>query len=220
MPGIMKRFTCCRWFLRKKQSKGHGVHSPFAFHLITHVIHSPFGFYAFQDIHETVSQCGLEHTSNTRLNRLSFRLVHYLKATEILEINSGMGVNTLFLTAPSSHIRCTCYEEDSSKADVAQHLQKQAGRQWKTVSSLSECEGHRYDAIFIHSERGYIPDINLLLELSHANTFWVVHPIKGGKSKQFWDKIVLDVRARITFDAQDAGIVFLRTDYHKANYFV
>lgn len=209
-----------RWFLRKKQSKGYGIHSPFAFDLITSVIYSPYSFYPFSDFREILSQNDINPDSITPFNHLSFRLVHYLQARDILEINSGIGINTLFLMAPSSHIHCTCVEEGGEKVNVAKYLQKQTGRKSEILSSLSACEGKRYDAIFINQDGSYIPDIHTLTELSHSGTFWVLHPIKKGRAKQFWDEIVHDVRARITFDLKDTGIVFLRPDFSKEHYLV
>lgn len=209
-----------RWLLRKKQSKGHGVHSPFAFDVITNVIHSPHSFHAFSDIRETVSQNGFDPDSITGFNRLSFRLVHHFQAKNILEINSGNGINTLFLTAPSSRIRCRCLEEDGEKVAVAERLQRQTGRKWEMAASFSDCKGERYDAIFINLKEGHIPDIRTLTELSRHDTFWVFHPIKKGTGKQFWNKIVHDEAARITFDVKDTGIVFLRPDLHKKHYLV
>lgn len=196
------------------------MHSPFAFGLITNVIYSPYSFYAFSDIRETLLQNGLNPNSITGFNHLSFRLVHYFQAKNILEINSGSGVNTLFLTAPSSCIRCRCVEGDREKVAVAKRFREKTDRKCETVASLSACEGEHYDAIFIHMEGGHIPDIPTLTKLSRPDTFWVLHPIKKGMGKQFWDEIVHDERARITFDLKDTGIVFLRPDYYKVNYLV
>lgn len=216
-----KFYTCFRWLLRKKQAKGYGVHSPFAYNLITNVIYSPYSFYAFSDIYGIVSQHNINpEESITTYNHLSFRLIHYLQAKDILEVNSGIGINTLFLVAPSKHISCICVEEDREKYFVAADLQRQRGVKIGFVSSLSECQGERFDAIFINFERGYIPDMETLTELSHSGTFWVLHPIKKGRGKQFWHKIVHDLRARMTFDVKDTGIVFLRPDFHKENYLV
>ncbi|MDR0422170.1 MAG: hypothetical protein LBH72_04060 [Proteiniphilum sp.] len=210
-----------RWLLRKRQSKGYGIHSPFAFNLITGTLHSPHRFYAFSDIREILLQNGFApDPSAAGFNQLTFRLIHRFQAQNILEINSGSGTNTLFLTAPSSHIRCTCVEEDGKKVAAAERLRKQTGRQWKTVSTLSGCEGERYDAIVVDLRGSLIPDISTLTALSHPDTFWVFHPVKRGAGKQFWNKIVHDERVRITFDAKETGIVFPKPGFHKKNYLV
>ncbi len=209
-----------RWLLRKKQAKGYGVHSPFAFDLITNAIRSPYDFYAFFDIPEILFQNGLDPCLIGGFNHLSFRLAHYLHPKKILEINSGTGINSLFLMAPSSYIRCRCVEYEDEKVSVAKRLQRGIGRESEITSSLSACEGEGYDAIFIHLDEKLIPDMQTLIELSHADTFWVFHPIKKGTAKQFWNEIVHDVRARVTFDLKDTGIVFLRPDLAKEDYLV
>lgn len=213
-------YARCRWLLRKKQSKGHGVHSPFAFDLITNVIYSPYSFYAFSDIPEILSKNGLDPYLIGRINHFSFRLVYYLKPKDILEVNTGIGVNSLFLTAPSPYIHCTCVEEDRNKVEVTGRLQEEAGRKCKMVPSLADCRGEHYDAIFIYLKDRDIPDISVLSEMSKPATFWVFYPINRGSAKQFWNEIVHDVNARMTFDLKDTGVVFLRKDFGKANYFV
>lgn len=213
-------YAVCPWLLRKIQSKGYGVHSPFAFDLITNVIHSSYSFYAFSDIRETVLKSRLDPYSITGFNRLSFRLVHYLQAEKILEINSGNGINTLFLTTPSSRIHCWCVEENSEKIVLAMRLLRKTGRRCQIVKSLSDCEIVRYDAIFINLTGSYIPDIHTLMELSSPDAFWVLHPIKKRTGKQFWNEIVHDVKVRVTVDLGDTGIAFLRPDLHKENYLV
>lgn len=215
-----KKFDACSgWLLRKKQAKGHGVHSPFAYNLITNVIYSPYHFYAFSDIYDIISRNDINpEDSITAFNHLSFRLVHYLQPENILEINSGIGINTLFLTAPSSGIHCECMEKDSKKRIAAKRLYAARGLDIEFTSSLSVCQNERYDAIFIHLEDGCTPDIRILTELSHPGTFWVLHPIKKGRAKQFWNEIVHNVTTRITFDTKETGIVFLNPDFQEGHY--
>lgn len=216
-----KFYACFPCLLRKKQAKGYGVHSPFAYNLITNVVYSSYSFYAFSDIHETVSQNNINpKKSITAYNHLSFRLIHHFHAKKILELNSGIGINTLFLVSPSKDISCFCVEQNDEKNILGVSLLKDKKESVRVLSSLSECEGMHFDAIVINFENGCIPDIETLAELSHPATFWVLHPINGKRGKQFWNKIVHDLRARITVDAKDTGIVFLRPDFHKENYLV
>ncbi len=215
-----KFYSFFPWLLRKKQAKGHGVHSPFAFDMITNVIHSSYDFYAFAEIVEVLEQNNLAFFLNARLHSLSYRLVHYLGVKNVLEIDSGMGINTLFIMAPSTSVHCKCVESNHEKTNIAEHLLKQTGRKMETVSSLQNCKGYNYDALFINLKEQSIPDIHTLMELSSHDAFWLLHPIKKGKTKQFWDEIVQDGRIRMTFDLKDTGLVFLRQDFQKANYLV
>jgi len=213
-----------RGWLRKKQSRGHGIHSPFAFDLITNVIYARYGYYAFHDIRKILSENGLEGCATPAFNHLSFRLVNHFNAKHILEINSANGVNTCYLTAPASDIRCICVEKESEEVAVARKLQAASGRKSEIVATVPLPGQQLYDAIFINlkeeKEKKEDLSIETLLQLSHEKTFWVIYPLKNRRGKQFWHNIVNDERISITFDRKDAGIVFLRFSYHKMHYFV
>jgi hypothetical protein len=103
-----------KWLLRQLQSRGYGVHSPFAFGLITGVIRCPHAFYAFSDIRKALPQ----PNAVTGFNHLSFRLVHHFQAENILEINPGNGINTRFLTAPSPRVRCKTEASPGERYDA------------------------------------------------------------------------------------------------------
>ncbi|MDD2511842.1 MAG: hypothetical protein PHH64_01845 [Proteiniphilum sp.] len=205
-----------RWLQRIRHSRGYGIHSPFAFYLIRYVLRSKLRFYAFDDIEADLLKNCPGRNPVKEFHHLCFRLVHYLKPKNILEIYSGRGVNTLFLLSPASDIRCTCVEERAEEVAVAGHLT--AGRSSHCTFLPALPRQGKYDAIFIHMRKGGSLSVDSLLRLSHEGTFWVIHPLKVSRSKQFWRSIVKDERARITFDRKDTGIVFLRHTYSKLHY--
>jgi hypothetical protein len=209
-----------RWLQRMKQSRGHGIHSPFAYDMITNVLRSPYSYYAFQDIEKVLTEYGLDTNLITDFNHLSYRLVHHFKAKTILEINSGKGVNTLFLTASSADIHCTCLEVDVEEVAIAKGLQKKSGMNCEVIPMLPAGDKKRYDAIFVNLKEKNQISIDTLMVHSHENSFWVFYPLNNNSGKQFWRNIVKDERISITFDRKDAGIAFLRFAYHKMHYLV
>lgn len=209
-----------RCLKRIKQRRGHGVHSPFAYGLITNVICSPHLYYAFADIEKEISEKGLNSGFVSGINHLSFRMVNHFNAKNILEINSGKGVNTLFLTAPARDIRCTCVEKRADEIVVAKRLYGELNPKVDLVTTLPAGGKQCYDAIFINLEKESMPAIETLLSLSHQRTFWVLYPIKSSWSKQFWRNIVNDDRLTATFELKGSGVAFLSTAYNKVNYFV
>ena len=209
-----------RWLQRMKQSRGHGIHSPFAFDLITRVFRSPYSCYAFQDIKKVLSESGLDAGLINEFNYLSYRLVDHFKPKHILEINSGMGVNTLFLTAPASDSCCTCVEADAEAAAIAKQLQLKKGIISEQLPLLPAGGDKRYNALFVYLNEKKPITIDTLMALSHENCFWVFYPLNSRWSKQYLRNIVNDERARITFDKRDTGIVCLRSTYSKMHYYV
>ena len=186
-----------RLLTRKKQSKGHGIHSPFAFDIITNVLNGPYSYYAFTDIPESFPYSKGESKKTKRFNHLSFRLVNHFKAINILEVNPKNGLNTFYIKSPSSKIN------------------------YKSISGISTSK-LRYDAIFINinEDKDSIPSIEWLLDISHENTFWVINPINTKHSKQFCQLIVNHESVTTTFDTNNTLVVFLRQSYHKQHYFV
>lgn len=213
-------YACCPWLLRRKQAMGHGVHSPFAYEMITEVIHSPYAFYAYSDMKRRLAAKGEDSSLISSYHYLSYRLVYYLKPTNILEFGSGIGINTLFLTATSSTIVCFCVETDQEAINRAKALLAESERKCIWSSSLPSSGDDLFDAIFLNPQEGGMPQIDSLLELSHPGTFWVIHPINRGEGKLFWKEIVHDERMRKTFDLKATGIVFLGTGLQKEHFLI
>ncbi|MFA6912428.1 MAG: hypothetical protein WCQ61_04845, partial [Proteiniphilum sp.] len=214
-----------RWWLRWKQSRGHGVHSPFAFDLITNVISGQHDYSAFQDLPRYFETFDLARYAQPRFNQLSFRLINYFKAKRILEINAAEGVNTCYLVAPSSDIRCTCVVSggDREHTGITKMLPEDVVSRCEYVATMPPAGSEPYDAIFVNlKEHEGLQEFSIdsLLHLSHENTFWVIYPISSTESKQFWTAIVKDRRFSNTFDRRKIGIAFLRPSFCKMHYWV
>ena len=220
-----------RLLLRKKQSKGHGIHSPFAFDIITNVLNSPYSYYAFTDIPDSFPYSKGETKKIKKINHLSFRLVNHFKATNKLEINPGNGLNTSYIKSPSSKINYKSISGKGSLVNAAEESTSGVGVVEVTSGETNKAEGSesdvsttkkKYDAVFINinGDKSCIPSIKWLLDISHENTFWVINPINKKHSKQFCQLIVNHESVTVSFDTNNTLVVFLRKSYHKHHYFV
>ena len=220
-----------RLFTRKKQSKGHGIHSPFAFDIITNVLNGPYSYYAFTDIPESFPYSKGESKKTKKFNHLSFRLVNHFKAINILEVNPENGLNTFYIKSPSSKINyksisgistsVNSVEEDASGVNVLSLSATQLNASHLNASGAYSTK-LKYDAVFINinEDKDSIPSIECLLDISHENTFWVINPINTKHSKQFCQLIVNHESVTTTFDTNNTLVVFLRQSYHKQHYYV
>lgn len=68
-----------RWW----RTKGHGIHSPFAYAFITDVLADKHPFYAYDDIFETLERLDLNRPGNLRLAKLLYRTVINLRPRNI-----------------------------------------------------------------------------------------------------------------------------------------
>lgn len=111
--------------------RGHGIHSPFVFHLVRDVMNCSHPFYHFEAIEEyrrellksnekimvkdlgagnrgstlrSISNIASQSAVSRKYGRLLSRLVHHSKPNTILELGSSLGVGSLYLalTRPSA----------------------------------------------------------------------------------------------------------------------
>jgi hypothetical protein len=148
--------------LRKWRAKGHGIHSPFAYQLITNVIRSPHEYYAFSEIEKTL----LNNNKLTRtFNRLSFRLVHHFGAKSVLEINAKDNINTKFIEAANKNVRCTSvnapekydavfiYSGDDEMPDIDTLLSLSHEQTFWVIHSIKSKQGKQFWQLALKDDR-------------------------------------------------------------------
>ncbi|OPZ26645.1 MAG: hypothetical protein BWZ00_01618 [Bacteroidetes bacterium ADurb.BinA174] len=205
-----------KWLKRKKQAKGFGIHSPFAFNFVTNVIYEKHGYNAFGDIEQLLQDNNLE-TTDQKLHQLSYRLVRYFQPKKILELETGKGVNTLYISLAAKDATCYCFDPNGENILLPRNLCATYNKNVEFIDELDVFQS--YDGIFVYFNTFPI-DVENLLSMSSDETFWVITGIKSGNGKRFWKKIVEDERVPLTFDMKDIGIVILKKSYHKLNYLV
>lgn len=138
--------------------KGHGVHSPFVFDLITHVIEQPLHYYHYKEmdlvrlhlqlnVQPIIYQgkpCAVQsylrkYGVSRKEGELLFRLANHYKPHSILTMGSSMGLLPLYLTGYSSKACCITLEKNDEIALVAQEaLKKRENRQIRIYPGLYE----------------------------------------------------------------------------------
>ena len=78
------------WLYRFRHRCGYGVHSPFAFNLITHVIYESTAYYKYEELAKAQKQLELEKDrrwkyESKKVKRLLFRLVNYTQPETIVD---------------------------------------------------------------------------------------------------------------------------------------
>lgn len=120
--------------------KGHGIHSPFVFDLITNVIEQRLPFYGYKDIdlirlhlrlhdkpitlqgkQSSIQKYLQKQAVSQKEGELLFRLANHYKPYSILAIGSSLGLTPLYLTGYASNLQCITLE---SEADVAATARK------------------------------------------------------------------------------------------------
>ncbi len=141
----IKHFLKYLKFLTKaRNTKGHGVHSPFIFDFLSNVIYTKNEFYVFnaielirKDINQnhqelfikdlgtgadrqsTVSSIARKSLQKKKYAQLFFRIIHQYRFQNILELGTSLGVTTAYLAATSGKTKCVTLEGSTEIAGIA-----------------------------------------------------------------------------------------------------
>lgn len=215
MPRIYKISRAgLRLIYKIRHHRGHGIHSPFVFNLINKVIEEKSPYYAYQDIRDYVNLKRDRHMKPRKVGRLLFKLVNYFEAEKILEIGSGEGLNTLYLTAPSSSIVCHSIELNPVKSATAKELYVGWDRKIvvHTEAFSANLVTEKQDCIYInlknykHLNAG---ELEMISKLVHPKTFIIVEGIRTNKRHRALWNCIKEAAGRTTvLDLFNIGIVF------------
>ncbi len=214
--------TGTRLLYKIRHHKGHGIHSPFVFNFITKVIEEKTPYYAYEDIRLFLEKFpNIVHSEN-KTNRLAFKTVNYFNAKNILELGAGDGISTLYLTSPSSDIKCISTELNPELYNKSYDL----FGYWKRNIILTNEEFPKIadipDCIYINL-RNYQPDQSKLASYLLSNvgesSFIFIDGIRTNRKQQMlWRKLIENNKVVISLDLFHLGILFFDKKYHKRNY--
>jgi len=133
-----------KFITKARNTKGHGVHSPFIFDFLSSVIYTKNEFYVFNaietvrkvlnqnqselfikdlgtraDRHSTISSIAHNSLQKKKYAQLFFKIIHQYKFQHILELGTSLGVTTAYLAATSAKTKCVTLEGSTEIAKVA-----------------------------------------------------------------------------------------------------
>lgn len=191
------------WLSRFRYRCGYGVHSPFAFSLITDVVYEKMPYYAYQSLQKEQKKMSRERgwTKGTKkVNRFLFRLVNKVQPATIVEVGCPSAASLYLQSAKPS----------------AEYL---------FASDLSELfldVGVPVDFLYLNDYRH--PELleetfRICARRTSSRSVFVVHGICYTKAmKELWRRLQEDERVGITFDLYDVGLLFFDKTKIKQHY--
>ena len=195
------------WMLRFRHRCGYGVHSPFAFNLITQVIYESTPYYKYKDLEKEEKKLALEKDKNWKYEskkrkHLLFRLVNYTQPNMIVDIGR-LAASSLYLKAGregADYVAASSLSELLLEADVpVDFLYLHHYRQPKLMEEAFHlCLARITDqSIFVIEGIRYTPEMFAL-----------------------WKRMRQDEKAGVSFDLYDLGILFFDKTKIKQDYVV
>ncbi len=123
MSIISVKKYCVKGYRRISHRKGHGVHSPFVYTLITRVIEEDAAYYAYDEIKRkrdavkfSADAKGRHQLIPFKNATLLFRIINRFKPLSILECGTSFGVSTMAIElAAPPEARITTVEADAQR---------------------------------------------------------------------------------------------------------
>jgi hypothetical protein len=207
-----------------KHRKGFGVHSPFAYSIITEVIEERVPYYAYATMKRYY---GSDAVIPLKTAMLLLRLANRFSCRNILEIRSDGGYSALpLLLVDSRNDVCTVASPDEVEAvhhrlhTIEQRMGKLRGIE--CLASLAE--DYRADMMLINSrpaEMGVEEFCTWLLAHSTETTIFFVRGISlGHPMEQVWDQLCDREDVEITMDLYDYGLAIRKPRFFKQHYVV
>ncbi len=208
-------------YRRIRHRGGHGVHSPFAYSLITQVINEDSPYYAYRDILSASKKNSLtrrvmpnfinKRRTSTKVLFLLYRLVNRFKSRLILEIGKGKPISMFAVGLVDSNI-----EIDSIQTIGMLTL----------VDELNNSRRvEKYDFVLIHSTALDRVDLEAfyktLKSKLHSHSVIVIKGIHRHKATRiFWSLLKTDEDVRVCVDLYELGLAINHDKLNKQNYIV
>lgn len=193
------------WLSRFRYRCGYGVHSPFAFQLITDVIYEKTPYYAYHALAAEQEKREKAHgwrKEGEKVNRLLFRLVNRVQPRAILEVGRPSTASVYLQAA-------------KPLADYlfAAHL-----------SELLLESGATIDVLYLNDEKNPVlmeEVFHVCADRAHTHSLFILKGIGYSRAmKSLWKRLKKDERVGITFDLYDVGLLFFDKTKIKQHYIV
>lgn len=214
------------WCKRFRYRKGYGVHSPFAFSLLTDVVYERRPYYAYEMLDELAESMGKVPRYSRRVNRLLFRLVNYFRPERIVEVGTGGGISLRYMAAGRVDADCVSLCEEvpdeavSLLFDECKNGRLQAGPIKESLAKELEITPP-IGLLHIAHTADYAQVFEKFLPHATEKTLVVIEGIYESSAKRaWWKKVVNDPRTGITFDLYELGLVFFDKSKNKQHYIV
>ncbi|MBQ0116922.1 MAG: class I SAM-dependent methyltransferase [Flavobacterium sp.] len=240
-----------------KSKNEHGVHSPFLFNFVTKCLYdrgpkpdykllksyrerllnneqtivvTDFGAGSrvfnsnVRAINKIAQTAGITH----KRAQLLYRVIHYFKPQNILEIGTSLGLATVALSKGNTNANITTVEGCPATAAVAfeqfQHFNlTNINTQVREFEAyFDQLEDSKFDLIYFdgnHQKDATLRYFNSLLKTVTNDSIWIFDDIHWSASMESaWEEIKKHPQVTVTMDTYQWGFVFFRKEQNKEHF--
>ncbi len=167
---------------------------------------------------------------NSKFGKLLYRLIHFYKTKNIIELGTSLGISTLYLAKPNVKAQVYTFEGCLETAKIAeQNFEKMDAQNinitlgdFKNTLQKKLEKIKTIDLAFIdgnHKQKPTITYFEECLKYSNNNTIFIFDDIHWSKGMEnAWSYIKSHQKTTLTIDLFYIGIVFIKSEISKENY--
>lgn len=246
---VKTRITGMLRYLWAGKSRYH-IHSPFVFKLVNGVLRDKRPFYDLQAIKTQRNRLlndrttiNIQEVSTTnapiattvatltrrtaipkKYGELLFRLVNYYQAQRILEVGTGLGISTAYISCANRSAQVIGLEGDEARADVARKVLSalrcpvdvRVGKFEDTLQQAVLNLGE-IDMVFLDGNHKLEPTLQyfeVILPALHENSLVIVDDIYwSAEMLSAWEILKSHPRVTLSVDLYRMGLLFFTLDF-------
>lgn len=190
------------WISRCLHSRGFGVQSPWAYRFIRYVVNEHYSYYAYEQMANNIT--GTDRLTK-KLCRLYFRISNYCHQEEMIDYKPETDAYSAYITAGCHKTKVLKVTSDAEENLIKEHFTKDKKIMFARISLAGD----------------YRKFVDWAMERATDKSIFIIQGIKDNKeTRHFWNEIVDDVRANVTFDLYYCGIVTFNKRLYKQAYIV
>jgi len=188
------------WLRRFRHRRGYGIHSPFAFQLVTGVIYEKAPYYAYRELAEARKH--LPQALSERNDRLLLRLINHHRAKTCVVAGRHTALTRRYLQAGCRPCRILALD-DPDPAALRRLLRETGGTEMLCLLGCPD-----WPALF----RAALPHCT-------SRTLVVAEGIHRWH-KGSWKEVENDPAVRVTFDLYELGLAYFHRHLPKQSYLI
>lgn len=197
-----------RYGLQARYYKGHGVHSPFVYHLVTDIIEGSYPYYCFDEIEDlrmTLKPKPRRRCLPKKYAQIFFRMINYFQPKYVVEFGHGDGITAQYLTQASSKAQSVYMETIVSQMDLHRFM-KQCSPDFVIFYADLDAAALRMA-------------LQAALAAHDHSSILVVAGIHDSPEKnQVWRELLQDASVTLSLDLFQWGMAFFRNTLEKRVY--
>ena len=230
---VWRIYQYIRHLFYTRHRKGHGIHSPYLFGFVNKVLFNTRGTEAPEAImkeHRKLRAAFAfvrRSSVSMKFGFLLYRITSWFQPEMIIELGTGMGVSTLYLSCGSPEAPLHSIERDKQRAALAAQLICRCcpgpvsihwGEMEEKLEHITQLVPQRFLA-FVDGNHHYEPTVEYvrkLIDRAGDESVIIMDDIYWSRGMhRAWKEVVSWPEVKVSIDLFHLGILLLRKDLHK-----